>query len=416
MGWWRGGAYYRSLVGYKNLYGHMVTVKVVAKTDGVYVDNGNLSFDGGSVQITSPTYMKLPGVLKVESRGVSAVFRDDVIEVTGRLSPTVGSRQGSVKYATARLVARRISRLDQLRLQFNAAMFSVLPEPQGSFGLGILIGQRSTLPREVGERLSAVGLTHIIAVSGYNLTIIIRFLGKRFGRSKFQTLTISLFLIVVFVLITGFSASIVRAAIVSMLSLGSWYYGRTIKPLLVLLLSAVITVGWYPVYIWSDIGWYLSFLAFFGVMIIGPLVTRLVWREREPRGLIPLIVESASAQIMAAPFIMYVFKETSLIALPANVLIVPLVPLAMLLSAVAGVGGMFMSQLGPLLAWPAKMLLGYMLQMVDWLSRTPHAVWAYALPLKIMIGFYVLVCLACWAAWIKIRPNYVKITDEGDDS
>ncbi len=79
------------------------------------------------------------------------------------------------------------------------------------------------------------------------------------GRSKYQTTAISLMLIGSFLLITGFSASIVRAAIVSVLSLGTWYYGRNFRPILIIALAAAMTAGWNPLYIWSDY-WLVSIL------------------------------------------------------------------------------------------------------------------------------------------------------------
>ena len=405
LGWWRGAVFRQQVLPYESLYSRNVTVQVTAKTDGTYATtSGNLGFDGGDVHVLSPEDMKLPGVLKLETRGLPAVFRGDRVEVTGQLYPAGGSKQGSIKFASGRLLTRNLNWLEKTRLRFGSSMLTVLPEPQASFGLGLLVGQRNTLPESVSEQLSMVGLTHIIAVSGYNLTIIVRFMGKRWGRSKYQTLVLSVFLITIFVLITGFSASIVRASIVSMLSLAAWYYGRAIKPMLILLLSGAITAGWYPVYVWSDIGWYLSFFAFFGVLIVAPLVTAYFWKGREPRGLMPLVIESASAQTMAAPIIMYIFKETSLIALPANMLIVPLVPLAMLLSAIGAAGGVLAPGLGPWLGWPAQILMGYMLQVVDLLSRLPHAIFPYALPGPLMVGFYVFTGLACWRLWVKTKP------------
>src|SRR5690606_12381438 len=110
------------------------------------------------------------------------------------------------------------------------------------------------------DHLTKVGLIHIVAVSGYNLTIIInacrRLLQKR---SRFQTLVLSLSLIGTFLLFTGYSPSIVRAALVSGLSLGLWFLGRRIKPVPLLFLAAAITAGANPLYLWSNIGWYLSF-------------------------------------------------------------------------------------------------------------------------------------------------------------
>lgn len=118
--------------------------------------------------------------------------------------------------------------------RFAAGLENTLPEPLASFARGLLIGQRNTLPKDVTAILSAVGLTHIIAVSSYNLTIMICAGKHMFGkRSKFQTYIGSQLLILGFLLVTGLSATII-----STLSLGAWYYGRSIKPLLLILFAA----------------------------------------------------------------------------------------------------------------------------------------------------------------------------------
>jgi len=179
---------------------------------------------------------------------------------------------------------------------------------------------------------------------------------------------------------------------------------------MVLLLSGVITVAWNPIYIWSDIGWYLSFLAFFGVLVVGPLVTATFWKH-EPRGLMPLVIESASAQVMAAPIIMHIFGEASLIALPSNILVVPLVPLAMLLSLSAGLAGMLASSLGGWIACPASILLTYMLQVISLMAHIPHALWQHSLPMSAMAGFYSFMAATCLLMWFKTKPKYGKITD-----
>src|SRR5690606_22117849 len=102
---------------------------------------------------------------------------------------------------------------------FAAGLQSALPEPQASFGLGILIGQRDTLPEKTSDMLKMVGLTHIIAVSGYNLTVLVRFTRRLLAkRSKFQATAGAIARILAFLLVTGGQPSIVRAAIISILS------------------------------------------------------------------------------------------------------------------------------------------------------------------------------------------------------
>jgi competence protein ComEC len=282
-----------------------------------------------------------------------------------------------------------------------------------SFGLGLLIGQRSTLPDDVGTQLAAVGLTHLIAVSGYNLTIIIdavRRLTARF--SKYQSTVIALALVGLFLLTTGMSASIVRASIVSGLGIWAWYYGRAIKPVLLISFAAALTAGWSPLYLWGDIGWYLSFLAFFGVLVIAPLVTKRIYAAREPRFLQAIFIETTCAQIMTLPLILYIFQQVSFISLIANVLVIPLVPIAMLVSLMAGLAGMWVPAVAGWFAWPAQMILTYMLDISAMLSRVPHAVAKYALSLTALVFLYGVIIVMLLVMWRKIRQKYGIITEK----
>lgn len=413
LGTYRGHGFKEQISPYKQLYGKEVTVRVQASTDGMYANGGQLDFDGSKVKFVSPESIGLPGTIKLQGFGATAVYRGDMVEVRGKLYPTGGSRQGRISFGEIRVLSRSTSWAESVRLKFQAGMQTALPEPQASFGLGLLIGQRATLPKEVTEQLSIVGLTHIIAVSGYNLTIIVRGARRKLGkRSKYQSTIISLVLIVGFLLMTGFSASIVRASIVSVLSLLAWYYGRTFKPHLIISLAAAGTAARYPVYLWSDIGWWLSFLAFFGILIVAPALSKRIFKSKKPKFLAQIVIESLSAQLMTAPLIMYIFSQTSLIALVSNVLIVPLVPWAMLLSAIAGVGGMLMPAIGGWFGWPASILMRYMLQLVSVLAQVPRAQIKQSLSLTGMLVFYAIILFLTITMIKKISARYGKITDE----
>jgi len=205
------------------------------------------------------------------------------------------------------------------------------------------------------------------------------------------------------------SASIVRAAIISTLSLGAWYYGRKVKPLLIILFAAALTALWNPLYIWSDIGWYLSFLAFFGVLIVGPLVRQRLFGH-ESRGLLgEMVMETLSAQLTTLPIILYIFKTTSLMALPANVLVVPLIPLAMLLSFVAGIAGMLIAPLAGWLAWPATILLTYLIDVATMFARVPNMQLNVSIGLFGMVLFYAVITFVMLILWRRNVRN-AKIT------
>ena len=261
-----------------------------------------------------------------------------------------------------------------------------------------------------------VGLTHIIAVSGYNLTILLRSAQRVSGkRSKRMTTLLSLALIGIFLLFAGTSASIVRAAIVSLLSITAGYYGRSFKPLVLISLAAAITAFANPFYVWTDTSWYLSFLAFYGVMVLAPLI-RSKWTTKLQNSLvISIALESVCAEFMTLPFVLHTFGQISFIGLVANVMVAALVPLAMLLTMVAGLTGMIMPAVAGWFAWPARIVLTYMLDIAHLLSRLPHVfVQNIALSWAQFIFLYVLTAGFTIVLWFKNKPKSAIITDRNE--
>jgi competence protein ComEC len=373
LGVWRGGAFYAELAPYRQFAYQKVTVEVTALEDAVYATGGQLSFTVGSVTFTSPHKTPAKGQIKIKGYGELAVYRGDRLTIDGKLYPTRGAAQASMSYVQMKRIGSTQSIFDNFRRRFGAGLQTALPEPLASFAMGLLVGQRNTLPDDITTALKMVGLTHIIAVSGYNLTIMLDFARKRFGKhSKLGSTIGAVALMLGFIAITGASASIVRAAVVSAIGLAAWYVGRTVRPMVVIMLAAALTAGYNPVYIWSDIGWYLSFLAFFGILMLALQITKRIWRDREPSAIASVAVETVSAELMTIPLIMFIFGQVSLVGLAANVLVVSFIPLAMLLSFIVGLAGMIMPLLVGWIALPLKWLLTYMLDVASLLSKVPH--------------------------------------------
>jgi competence protein ComEC len=377
VGGFRGTGSMHELSRYDGIYGRKVTIVGTAANDATYGRQSQLAFDLTSARLGASDLdleTALTGTIGVSGFGENAIFRGDRVVVTGKLKAGTGSHQGWMSYAELQAIDHDTSPLNTIRRRFGAGMTSALPEPLGSFGMGLLIGGHSTLPDDVYNDLLMVGLVHIIAVSGYNLTIILRAAMRLFGkRSKYQTTLFSVTLILVFLLLTGSSASIVRASIVSLLSLAAWYYGRTFKPLLLILLAAAGTALVNPLYVWGDMGWYLSFLAFYGVLVLGPLVTaRFIPGRLRENLLVGVGIESICAEIMTLPLVLHIFGQMSLVSLLANIVIAAAVPLAMLVAVVAGIAGTFMLPVAGWFAWPAVILLTYMLDTAHLLAGIPH--------------------------------------------
>jgi competence protein ComEC len=136
-----------------------------------------------------------------------------ILALSGKLYTGFGAYRASISYAQLTLLQHHPTYIARLRRQFTAGMQSALPEPLAPFAMGLLVGQRATLPDGVKQDLLMVGLTHIIAVSGYNLTIILQATRRLLaGFSKRLSTGLAVMLIGTFLLLTGYSASIVRAA------------------------------------------------------------------------------------------------------------------------------------------------------------------------------------------------------------
>ncbi len=402
-GWWRGSLYMQKLAEYEPLYYHKITIVARAVEDAAYSKTKQLGFAADT--LTLENGRRLTGKLQLSGFGVNAVFQGDEVVAIGKLYPGFGAYQGRMSFATLQVTTHHPTLVSEIRRRFIAGMQTALPEPLAPFAMGLLVGQRATLPDGVKQDLLMVGLTHIIAVSGYNLTIILhasqRLLGKR---SKRITTFLSLALIGVFLLLAGASASIVRAAIVSMLSIAAGYYGRAFRPLILIALAAVVTAWANPFYVWSDLSWYLSFLAFYGVMVLAPLV-QARWPARWHHSLVGgVALESICAELMSLPFVLHIFGQMSLVGLPANVLVVTLVPLAMLLGLIAGLAGMLTAGVAGWLAWPATLLLNYMLDIAHLMAHIPHIfVENRELSLVAMLGLYLLIVLLTTVLWQKTK-------------
>ena len=147
-----------------------------------------------------------------------------------------------------------------------------------------------------------------------------------------------------------------------------------------------------PFYIWGDLSWYLSFLAFYGVMMLSPLVQARLGKYWRDNVLTQVALETVCAETMSLPIILYSFGQISLIGLPVNVLITSLVPLAMLLSLVAGLAGMLAGGLAGWLVWPAQILLNYMLDLAHLMAGLPGVFEQNrSLALAQMLAFYGLI-------------------------
>lgn len=387
----RGQAALKSFNPITQRYEQNVAVNGRVAADTLITDKFQTEFILSSIKIESNNrQIDSGGRILVRGFAQNKINRGDIVSVAGKLRPTLGNYQGQINFAEISIIGKKVAWHETLRRRFFAGVFSTIPEPAGSLGLGFLVGARALLPDSLNKQLAITGLTHIVAVSGYNLTILVRFTRRMFANtSKYLATLASTLLIGAFLVATGSSPSVSRAAVVSGLALLAWYYGRQVKPSVLIFLSAAITAAANPTYLWFDIGWYLSFLAFFGVLVIAPALNRKLFPKIYKRNIPQLLSETFSAQLMTLPLIMYIFGKASLIAVPANLLVLPLIPLAMVLTFIAGIGHMLVAPLAGWLAAPAVSVMHLLIVIVEKFAAIPGALKSVQISGWQMVAIYV---------------------------
>ena len=275
----------------------------------------------------------------------------------------------------------------------------IFPEPNSSFLAGLLVGSRRGISEEVMENFNIAGLTHIIAISGYNITIVIVFI---MGLLKFLPRKIGFYLTIVgvifFTIFVGASAAVVRAAIMGILGLIALNKGRQTDTTLVILITATLMITYNPKILWYDVGFQLSFLAVLGLIYVAPFFEK--WFEKIPKtlGLREALMMTLSAQITAVPIILLNFERLSLIAPLANILAAPFIPLAMLFGFIAILVSFISFKLSLLIGFFAYICLEITLKSAECLAKMPWAsVGIKNLSVFVVIGYYLL--LIGWIYW-----------------
>lgn len=403
IGLWRGAQEQMALTLYDPVMGRAVAMR------GALLDDADIDKRGGMVMRLGALESRgrsLPGQLWLVSDGKLTVQRGDVVTFEGKLAEGFGSFAASVRHPRIINIEQR-SRDDAalaLRDGFVDHARAIISEPQASLGIGYVVGQRRALPEELDHALKIAGLTHIVVASGYNLTILVRLARRLFEKiSRYQATLSAAIMIMGFIAVTGMSPSMVRAGLVSGLSLWAWYVGRKFHPITLLAVALAVTVLWQPSYAWGDLGWQLSFAAFAGVMILAPLVHAYFWGNNTPSTWRQIMVETVSAQIATMPIIVLAFGKLSLIAPLSNLLILPFVPLAMMLTFLASVTHWLLPSLA-IVGLPAQWLLGYMTYIAETSAKVSWAQIDLRLEWWNVAIYYVLLALVC--IYMRWRTGY----------
>jgi competence protein ComEC len=220
---------------------------------------------------------------------------------------------------------------------FENAVERVVPEPQSSLLEGLLIGEKRGLPDEINKAFIASGLVHVVVLSGYNISIVAEailratsFLPPVFNYS------LGAVLMILFAIMSGSGAATIRALLMGLVAILARYLKRPADALRALIFAACAMALWNPHVILHDPGFMLSVLATFGLITISPTTEKYLKWMPEKFGVRSIAASTLSVQLFVLPALLYQTGMLSFLALPANVLALPVVPFAMLTGFLAG--------------------------------------------------------------------------------
>lgn len=258
---------------------------------------------------------------------------------------------------------------------FITALQSVLPEPHVGLGVGLLLGVKQALGDELETSFRRAGIIHIVVLSGYNIMIIVTFV--MFVLTRFLPLrarvAAGVIIIALFALLVGLGASVVRASIMATLVLLAAGLGRRYNVTRALFFAGAVMLLINPLLLVYDIGFQLSFMATLGLLMVAPQFEAVLVQLPNTMGVREFLLATLATQIAVLPLLLYHIGEFSLIALIVNILVLPLVPGAMLLTFITGLVALISTGLALPFAYAAYATLAYIITVATWCAALPFA-------------------------------------------
>ncbi len=323
---------------------------------------------------------------------------------------------------------------------FLDGLNATLPEPYSSLAGGVVIGGKTGLGSDLQDAFTHSGLVQIIVLSGYNVMIVAEWVMAALARTKLPrgwSTAAGALAVLLFVGVAGATATALRAMLMAFIALYARATGKSYAASRALLVVVFLMLVWNPLYLAFDPGFDLSVAATAGLIwLASGIESRLasVGRRmfesklapRHPRAplgasgfeqsapkhssperahtgfWINALATTIAAQLAVLPLLLYFTGNLSLVAIPANLIVAPVVPLTMGLSALAGVAGMLFSSFAPVLgialAFPAYLANSYLVLVAEKAAALPAA--AFTLP-----AFPFTLVLVAYAALIFIASS-----------
>ena len=262
--------------------------------------------------------------------------------------------------------------IEQNRQRTEKVLSRALPQPELGLALGLILGGGNFLDKDIEESFKRIGMTHIVAVSGYNILLVAAgsfFVLGALGLWRRQKLLLGSIIIWVFILFVGAPASAVRAGSMALLFFLALLTGRKASGFFVLILSAFLMLLFNPLLLFYDIGFQLSFLALLGILFSSEWLITKDWDKKEIAR--QTFMTTLWVEMYVLPLIVYYFGTLTWFSVVANMVLLPIIPLATLGSFALLLLGFLPDSLFLFLAIPVYLLLHIVILFAEFCARLP---------------------------------------------
>ncbi|MFH1769441.1 MAG: ComEC/Rec2 family competence protein [Parcubacteria group bacterium] len=283
----------------------------------------------------------------------------------------------------------------KVKEKFEGAINRSVAEPNAAFINGILLGTRSQIPDDLKEDFAVTGTTHILAISGYNITIVAMVLSWFFVLFVRRQVAFWFAVcgIILFTILVGAQASVVRASIMGILVLLARRTGRLNNVRNTIVLAGVIMIYINPLVLRFDVGFQLSFMATLGLVYVAPVIEKYFERLPTFFELRETVIMTTSAQLFVLPLLIYHFNSISLASIPVNVLVLPFVPYNMLFGFLTGILGIVSVWLGIIFGYIAWFISSLELTVIRIFAKFDWAALTFSISWYVMVLSYIILII-----------------------
>lgn len=304
-----------------------------------------------------------------------------------------------------------VSKLLLFKHAFVSRIEMVIPQPQVGLAEGLLLGIKKALGEDLESAFRVTGIMHIVVLSGYNIMIVVTFVMYILAlalplraRLLFGGITI-----VLFACLVGLSSTVVRASGMAVLILIAKATGKTYAVMRALIFTGIVMLLLNPYLLAFDVGFQLSFIATLGLILVSPHLEKYLNFMPTKIGLREFLTATIATQIFVSPILLYQMGQFSVVAVIVNVLVLPMVPVAMLLTFITGMVGFISTTLSFPIGFLAHISLSYILFVAESFAKLPLASFAVpAFPFYIVVFSYLFLGAMLW--YVYTRKNTVKDT------